>query len=143
MMAMNNLLLFWEWQGDGCLFVFSSDISDGKTIGFASQLCLLVKALEMSLEAQFMEDFVSGLKNFDASFYVLNMNYSWYVHILSKIQLLLMLAFQVKISYFYTLFFFPSPAVENSGSDNFKSSAVIPPPTVLDRVLKDLFHQGI
>lgn len=107
MMAMNNLLLFWEWQGDGYLFVFSSDISDGKTIGFASQLCLLVKALEMSLEAQFMEDFVSGLKNLDASFYVLNMNYSWYVHILSKIQLLLMLAFQVKISYFYTLFFFP------------------------------------
>ncbi|KAG8380588.1 hypothetical protein BUALT_Bualt06G0031100 [Buddleja alternifolia] len=64
-------------------------ISDGNTIGFASQLHLLVKALEMSLEAHFMEDFVS---------------------------------------------------VEKSGSENLKSSAVIPPPTVLDRVLKDLFH---
>ncbi|XP_022892669.1 rab3 GTPase-activating protein catalytic subunit [Olea europaea var. sylvestris] len=80
-----------KWFLHPCLSENFSDISDGKTIGFASQLCLLVKALEMSLEAQFMEDFVS--------------------------------------------------AVENSGSDNFKSSAVIPPPTVLDRVLKDLFHQ--
>lgn len=32
-------------------------------------------------------------------------------------------------------------AVESSGSENLKSSAVIPPPTVLDRVLKDLFHE--
>ncbi|KAI3458892.1 hypothetical protein Pfo_015555 [Paulownia fortunei] len=63
-----------------------SGISDGNTIGFASQLRLMVKALEMSLEAQFMEDFVSG-------------------------------------------------------SENLNSSAVIPPPTVLDRVLKDLFHE--
>ncbi|KAL2227630.1 UNVERIFIED_CONTAM: Rab3 GTPase-activating protein catalytic subunit [Sesamum indicum] len=39
--------------------MFSSDISDGNTIGFASQLRLLVKALEMSLEAQYMEDFLS------------------------------------------------------------------------------------
>ncbi|XP_057512067.1 uncharacterized protein LOC130794228 isoform X2 [Actinidia eriantha] len=66
--------------------------SVGNTIGFASQLHLLVNALDMSFEAQFMEDFVS---------------------------------------------------VENSGSDNLKSSAVIPPPTVLDRVLKDLFHEGV
>ncbi|KAL3838238.1 hypothetical protein ACJIZ3_022829 [Penstemon smallii] len=65
-------------------------ISDGNTIGFASQLRLLIKALEMSLEAQFVEDFVS---------------------------------------------------VEKSDSENLKSSAVIPPPTVLDRVLKDLFHE--
>ncbi|KAI7989290.1 putative UDP-N-acetylglucosamine--peptide N-acetylglucosaminyltransferase SPINDLY [Camellia lanceoleosa] len=56
-----------------------------------TQLHLLVNALDMSFEAQFMEDFVS---------------------------------------------------IENSGSDNLKSSAVIPPPTVLDRVLKDLFHEG-
>ncbi|GFZ19663.1 hypothetical protein Acr_28g0003680 [Actinidia rufa] len=66
--------------------------SFGNTIGFASQLHLLVNALDMSFEAQFMEDFVS---------------------------------------------------VENSGSDNLKSSTVIPPPTVLDRVLKDLFHEGV
>ncbi|KAL3518025.1 hypothetical protein ACH5RR_020614 [Cinchona calisaya] len=64
---------------------------DGNTIGFASQLRLLVNALDSSLEAQFMEDFVS---------------------------------------------------VENPGSDSMKSSAVIPPPTVLDRVLKDLFHEA-
>ncbi|XP_057484605.1 LOW QUALITY PROTEIN: uncharacterized protein LOC130770977 [Actinidia eriantha] len=66
--------------------------SFGNTIGFASQLHLLVNALDISFEAQFMEDFVS---------------------------------------------------VENSGSDNLKSSTVIPPPTVLDRVLKDLFHGGV
>ncbi|GFQ00349.1 rab3 GTPase-activating protein catalytic subunit [Phtheirospermum japonicum] len=65
-------------------------ISDGSIIGFASQLRLLIKALEMSSEAKFVEDFVS---------------------------------------------------VENSGSENLKSSGVIPPPTVLDRVLKDLFHE--
>ncbi|XWS53373.1 hypothetical protein CRYUN_Cryun11dG0152000 [Craigia yunnanensis] len=34
-------------------------------------------------------------------------------------------------------------SVENPGSDNLKSSMVIPPPTVLDRVLKDLFHEGL
>ncbi|KAI5679747.1 hypothetical protein M9H77_00974 [Catharanthus roseus] len=65
---------------------------DGNTVGFASQLHLLVDALNSSLDAQFMEDFVS---------------------------------------------------VESSGSENLKSSAVIPPPTVLDRVLKDLFHEQI
>ncbi|KAF8396974.1 hypothetical protein HHK36_018611 [Tetracentron sinense] len=64
----------------------------GSTIGFASQLCLLVNALDMSFEAQFMEDFVS---------------------------------------------------VENSGSDNLKSSTVIPPATVLDRVIKDLFYEEV
>ncbi|EOY34578.1 Rab3 GTPase-activating protein catalytic subunit isoform 2 [Theobroma cacao] len=68
------------------------DCSKEERIGFASQLQLLVNALDMSFEAQFMEDFVS---------------------------------------------------VENSGSDNLKSSMVIPPPTVLDRVLKDLFHEGL
>ncbi|XP_057789403.1 uncharacterized protein LOC131006243 isoform X2 [Salvia miltiorrhiza] len=62
------------------------EISDGSTIGFASQLHLLVKALEMSSEAKFIEDFISG-------------------------------------------------------SEALKSSAVVPPPTVLDRVLKDLFHE--
>ncbi|KAK9065956.1 hypothetical protein SSX86_015358 [Deinandra increscens subsp. villosa] len=32
--------------------------------------------------------------------------------------------------------------VETSGSDKLRSSAVVPPPTVLDRVLKDLCHEG-
>ncbi|KAL9668145.1 hypothetical protein QQ045_002520 [Rhodiola kirilowii] len=32
-------------------------------------------------------------------------------------------------------------SVECAGPDNVKSSAVVPPPTVLDRVLKDLFHE--
>ncbi|KAK7276040.1 hypothetical protein RIF29_17171 [Crotalaria pallida] len=68
------------------------ECSKGNQFGFASQLHLLVDALEMSFEAQFMEDFVS---------------------------------------------------VENSGSDNLKSSLVIPPPTVRDRVLKELFHQEV
>ncbi|XP_012462559.1 uncharacterized protein LOC105782397 isoform X1 [Gossypium raimondii] len=67
------------------------DSSKGDRIGFASQLQLLVSALDMSFEAQFMEDFVSD---------------------------------------------------ENLGSDNLKSSMVIPPPTVLDRVLKDLLLEG-
>ncbi|KAF7824754.1 rab3 GTPase-activating protein catalytic subunit isoform X1 [Senna tora] len=65
--------------------------SKGSRIGFSSQLHLLVDALEMSFEAQFMEDFVS---------------------------------------------------VENPGSDNLNSSMVIPPPTVIDRVMKELFHEG-
>ncbi|XP_004294786.1 PREDICTED: rab3 GTPase-activating protein catalytic subunit [Fragaria vesca subsp. vesca] len=68
-----------------------TDSSEGNRVGFASQLCLLVDALNMSFEAQFMEDFVS---------------------------------------------------VENPGSDHLKSSMVIPPPTVIDRVLKELFHDG-
>lgn len=33
-------------------------------------------------------------------------------------------------------------AFVNLGSEALKSSAVVPPPTVLDRVLKDLFHEG-
>ncbi|KAI7999522.1 hypothetical protein LOK49_LG09G00377 [Camellia lanceoleosa] len=70
----------------------STDGSVGNTIAFASQLHLVVNALDMSFEAQFMEDFVS---------------------------------------------------VENSGSDNLKSLAVIPLLTVLDCVLKDLFHEGV
>ncbi|KAL0340635.1 UNVERIFIED_CONTAM: hypothetical protein Sradi_4580300 [Sesamum radiatum] len=79
-----------KWFLYPCLSENLSAISDGRAIGFASQLHLLVKALEMSSEAKFIEDFVS---------------------------------------------------VENSGSENLKSSAVVPPPTVLDRVLKDLFHE--
>ncbi|XP_024464508.2 uncharacterized protein LOC7454840 isoform X4 [Populus trichocarpa] len=70
----------------------SPNLSEGNRIGFASQLRLLVDALNMSFDAQFMEDFVS--------------------------------------------------AVENPGSDNLKSSMIVPPPTVLDRVFKDLFHEG-
>ncbi|RVX22760.1 hypothetical protein CK203_008230 [Vitis vinifera] len=75
------------------------------TMGFSSQLHLLVNALDMSFEAQFMEDFC------------------------------------IRISLLYSSFWFE--AVEKSGSDNLKSSMVIPPPTVLDRVLKDLFHDGV
>ncbi|XP_073315050.1 uncharacterized protein [Primulina huaijiensis] len=68
------------------IFSQNLDVSGGNTIGFASQLRLLVRALEMSMDAQFVEDFVSG-------------------------------------------------------SETLKSSEVVPPPTVLDRVLKDLFHE--
>ncbi|GAY37796.1 hypothetical protein CUMW_031760 [Citrus unshiu] len=74
------------------LFPNISDSWKGNRIGFASQLLLLIDALKMSFEAQFMEDFVS---------------------------------------------------VENPGSDNLKSSMVIPSPTIIDRVLKDLFHEGV
>ncbi|KAL1332509.1 hypothetical protein AAHE18_11G032800 [Arachis hypogaea] len=66
--------------------------SKGNWVGFASQLRFLVDALEMSFQAQFLEDFVS--------------------------------------------------AVENAGADNLKSLAV-PPPTVRDRVLKELFIDGV
>ncbi|KAM7258011.1 hypothetical protein ACFE04_013752 [Oxalis oulophora] len=62
---------------------------NGVGVGFSSQLQLLVNALEMSFEAQFLEDFVS---------------------------------------------------VENPTSDNLKSTMVVPPSTVVDRVLKDIFH---
>ncbi|XP_021851525.1 uncharacterized protein [Spinacia oleracea] len=61
-----------------------------KTVGFASQLSLLVVALEMSFEAQFLEDFVS-----------------------------------------------------DSNAEKLRSSASIPPPTVVARVLKELFHEGV
>ncbi|KAG2333340.1 hypothetical protein Bca52824_004520 [Brassica carinata] len=33
-------------------------------------------------------------------------------------------------------------SVENPSSESLKTSAVVPPPTVLDRVIKDLFHEG-
>lgn len=33
-------------------------------------------------------------------------------------------------------------AVENIVGENLKSSMIVPPPTVLDRVLKELFHEG-
>ncbi|XP_059431340.1 uncharacterized protein LOC132164795 [Corylus avellana] len=75
--------------------IFSQNLGDdskGNQVGFASQLDLLVDALDMSFEAQFMEDFVS---------------------------------------------------VENPGPDNLKTSMVIPPPTVIDRILKELFHEGV
>ncbi|XP_038894473.1 rab3 GTPase-activating protein catalytic subunit isoform X2 [Benincasa hispida] len=74
--------------------ILSPNITDntiGNRVGFSSQLYLLIDALDMSFQAQFMEDFVS---------------------------------------------------VENPGSDNLKSSTVVPPPTVIDRVLKELFHEG-
>ncbi|KAE9615133.1 hypothetical protein Lal_00048129 [Lupinus albus] len=81
-----------KWLISPCFAPNILEGSKGNQFGFASQLHLLVDALEMSFEAQFMEDFVS---------------------------------------------------VENSGSENLKSSLVIPPPTVRDRVLKDLFHEGV
>ncbi|XP_015077018.1 rab3 GTPase-activating protein catalytic subunit isoform X1 [Solanum pennellii] len=79
-----------KWLITPCLSEILSDGSGRKRIGFASQLLLLIDALHMSLDAKFVEDFIS---------------------------------------------------VENSGPENLKSTAVIPPPTVLDRVLKDLFHE--
>ncbi|GMJ08958.1 hypothetical protein like AT5G58510 [Hibiscus trionum] len=68
------------------------DSSKGDRIGFASQLQLLVNALDISFRVQFIEDFVS---------------------------------------------------VETPGSDNLKSSMVVPPQPVLDHVLKDLFLEGL
>ncbi|KAK1398662.1 Rab3 GTPase-activating protein catalytic subunit [Heracleum sosnowskyi] len=65
--------------------------SVGNIVGFASQLHLLVKALNISFGAKYVEDYVS---------------------------------------------------VESLRSDGTRSSAVIPPPTVLDRVLKDIFNEG-
>uniref|UniRef100_A0A803MW86 Rab3 GTPase-activating protein catalytic subunit n=1 Tax=Chenopodium quinoa TaxID=63459 RepID=A0A803MW86_CHEQI len=62
-----------------------------KAVGFASQLSLLVVAMEMSFEAQFLEDFVSV----------------------------------------------------DSRAEKLRSSASIPPPTVVARVLKELFHEGV
>ncbi|XP_049409845.1 uncharacterized protein LOC125873043 isoform X1 [Solanum stenotomum] len=79
-----------KWLISPCLSEILSDGCGGKRIGFASQLLLLIDALHMSLDAKFVEDFIS---------------------------------------------------VENPGPENLKSTAVIPPPTVLDRVLKDLFHE--
>ncbi|XP_057548295.1 uncharacterized protein LOC130826744 isoform X2 [Amaranthus tricolor] len=73
--------------------ILSEILNDGrkvKAVGFASQLSLLVVALEMSFEAQFLEDFVS-----------------------------------------------------DSSAEKLRSSAAIPPPTVIDRVLKELFHEGV
>ncbi|XP_010323130.1 uncharacterized protein [Solanum lycopersicum] len=79
-----------KWLITPCFSEILSDGSGRKRIGFASQLLLLIDAFHMSLDAKFVEDFIS---------------------------------------------------VENSGPENLKSTAVIPPPTVLDRVLKDLFHE--
>ncbi|XP_028552450.1 rab3 GTPase-activating protein catalytic subunit [Dendrobium catenatum] len=67
------------------------DDSIGK-FGFASQLSLLVSALDMSFEAKYLEDFVSA---------------------------------------------------ENSGSDISKISDCIPPPAVVDRILKEIFRNGV
>lgn len=46
------------------------------------------------------------------------------------------------MGYFYYSILSINSAAENSGSEALKSSEVVPPPTVLDRVLKDLFHEG-
>ncbi|KAF5199426.1 Rab3 gtpase-activating protein catalytic subunit [Thalictrum thalictroides] len=68
------------------------DDHKGNAVGFASQLRLLVNALDVSFMGQFIEDFVS---------------------------------------------------VEKLGPDSLNSSTTVPPPTVLDRALKDLFHEGL
>lgn len=52
-------------------FMFYSKGSIGNFVGFASQLHLLVNALESSLDAQFMEDFVSGLKLCSSLMYII------------------------------------------------------------------------
>ncbi|KAK9756769.1 hypothetical protein RND81_01G120100 [Saponaria officinalis] len=67
----------------------SSEGQKVKTVGFASQLSLLVDVLEISFQAQFLEDFVSELS-----------------------------------------------------AENMKPSVAIPPPTVVDRILKEIFHDG-
>lgn len=51
----------------------------------------------------------------------------------------------VSSAFWYTVQYFPFfwlVAVENPGPDNLKSM-VIPPPTVRDRVLKELFIEGM
>ena len=52
------------WWHHASLHSFRNDGRKVKAVGFASQLSLLVVALEMSFEAQFLEDFVSGLEGF-------------------------------------------------------------------------------
>ncbi|KAH9701883.1 Rab3 GTPase-activating protein catalytic subunit [Citrus sinensis] len=47
---------------DNYFFGSRSDSWKGNRIGFASQLLLLIDAFKMSFEAQFMEDFVSGVQ---------------------------------------------------------------------------------
>ncbi|KAK9126730.1 hypothetical protein Scep_015576 [Stephania cephalantha] len=69
----------------------TKEVPEGKLVGFASQLRLLVNALDISFEGQFIEDFTS---------------------------------------------------VEKLGPEKLSTSATVPPPTVVDRVLKDLFHEG-
>ncbi|MED6109142.1 hypothetical protein PIB30_030927 [Stylosanthes scabra] len=81
-----------KWFISPCFAPYLLEVSHGNQFGFSSVLHLLVDALEMSFEAQFLEDFVSA---------------------------------------------------ESPGHDNLKSSMVIPPPTVRDRVLKELFHEGV
>ena len=52
------------WKDVNFLLPFRNDDHKAKEVGFASQLSLLVDALETSFEAQFLEDFVSGSKDF-------------------------------------------------------------------------------
>lgn len=125
--------------------MFDSDISDGSIIGFASQLKLLVKALEVSSVAKFIEDFVSGLKSPLHNWCI---NYQvWIVvadcDILSATSAHVLFSLQMLDSNdVWWCSLFSNLIVVNSGSETLKSSAVVPPPTVLDRVLKDLFHEG-
>jgi Rab3 GTPase-activating protein catalytic subunit len=98
-----------------------NDVSVGSRVGFASQIRFLVDSLDLSLDAQFLEDFVSGLS---PGLTCIQHTHT-YVCIYNFFEI------------FACLF-----AVESSAANNSKSSAVIPPPTVLDRVLKDLFHEG-
>jgi len=107
--------------------------SSGNPVGFASELRLLVDALQMSFEAQFMEDFVSGSNLFWCIL--------WYSSLIHA-----GLCFKVGSTFWHMVQYFPffCPfAVENPGSDNIKSAMVIPSPTVRDRVLKELFIDGM
>ena len=87
----------------------------------------------MSFEAQFMEDFVSGVNSF-----ICILAYIYYAADVLKLPGNFILNYVKKNSNSCIYFL----AVENPGSDNLKSSMVIPPPSVLDRVLKDLFREG-
>lgn len=61
---------FGKWWHCGFLLSIRNHSQKVKTVGFASQLSLLVVALEMSFEAQFLEDFVSGLKSFSVCLFI-------------------------------------------------------------------------
>lgn len=100
----------------------------------------MIDALDMSFEAPFIEDFVSGLNNY--FLVVVSDSLSKYIGLFVAFSpfLYVMLFFYCII--FQLLFHLYFVSVENTGPDNLKTSMIIPPPTVIDRVLKELFHEG-
>ena len=65
--------------------------------------------------------------------------------LLDRLKLSVYLCFfsnSLQLLYVYFLFLFRLFPVESPGSEQLKSSAIVPPPTVLERVLKDLCHEG-